>query len=79
MAIRVNWANGEQWNAADQNELNAAVLAARSVTSVTRTDGYLQFFTGTDPLGDPIYLEKDVIDGGTASTSSLTTFDGGTP
>lgn len=32
MAIRTNWANGEQWNAADQNEVNAAVLAACSGT-----------------------------------------------
>lgn len=36
MAIRTNWANGEQWNAADQNELNTAVLAA-----VTTTDSRL--------------------------------------
>lgn len=79
MAIRTNWANGEQWNAADQNELNAAVLAAKGVTSITRTDGYLQFFSGADTLGDPVYLDANVIDGGTASTSSVATFDGGAP
>ena len=79
MAIRVNWANGEQWNATDQNELNSAVLGVKSVTSITRTNGYLQFYSGTEPLGDPIYLDAEVIDGGTASVSGAVTFDGGTP
>lgn len=38
MAIRTNWANGEQWNAADQNEVNAAVLAACSGTDSRLSD-----------------------------------------
>lgn len=79
MAIRINWANGEQWNASDQNELNNAVLSVKGVTSITRTNGYLQFFSGSEPLGDPVYLEAEVLDGGTASSSSVGTFDGGTP
>ncbi len=50
-----------------------------AVDSVTRTDGYIQFFSGATPVGSPIYLDLDIIDGGTASSSSVNTFDGGTP
>lgn len=50
-----------------------------AVTSVVRTDGYLQFYSGAETVGGPVYLDADAIDGGTAATASLTTFDGGTP
>ena len=50
-----------------------------AVDSVTRTDGYIQFFSGEIAVGSPILLDFEVIDGGTASSSSVSTFDGGTP
>ena len=50
-----------------------------AVDSVARTDGYIQFYSGEVAVGEPIYLDLDVIDGGTASSSSVSTFDGGTP
>ena len=50
-----------------------------TITSVTRTDGYLQFYSGATAIGSPVYLDLNVIDGGTATSSSVTTFDGGTP
>lgn len=40
MAIRTNWANGEQWNASDQNELNTAVLAAEKTANKGVASGY---------------------------------------
>lgn len=48
-----------------------------AIDSVTRTDGYIQFYSGANAVGDPIYLDFDIIDGGTASSSSVNTFDGG--
>lgn len=50
-----------------------------AVDGVTRTDGYIQFLSGVTPVGSPIFLDFDVLDGGTASSSSVSTFDGGTP
>ena len=50
-----------------------------AIDGVTRTDGYIQFFSGANAVGSPIYLDFDVLDGGTASSSSVSTFDGGTP
>ncbi len=50
-----------------------------AVDSVTRTDGYIQFFSGATAVGSPIFLDFDVLDGGTASSTSVSTFDGGTP
>lgn len=40
MAIRSDWVNGEQWNAADQNEVNAAVLGAQPVSEKGQPNGY---------------------------------------
>ena len=50
-----------------------------AVTSVLRTDGYLQFYSGEELVGGPVYLDLDLIDGGSAASVSLTTFDGGAP
>lgn len=50
-----------------------------AVDGVTRTDGYLQFLSGSTPVGDPVLLDWDVIDGGSATSVSATTLDGGTP
>lgn len=40
MAIRSTWVNGETWNASDQNEVNAAVLAAEVAANKGAANGY---------------------------------------
>jgi len=44
-----------------------------------RVDGdYLQFYLNNDPVGDPIPLLVSAVDGGTPSTTSQGSIDGGT-
>lgn len=79
MAIRTNWANGDQWDATDQNELNTAVLAAVTATSSdnlqnkTLTNPTINNYTeGVVAIGTVTTAATISLTSGTVQTATLT-------
>lgn len=57
----------------------AARAAIDAIDTVVQTGSEIQFYSGSTLIGDPVSLVAVVVDGGTPSSTSSGTIDGGTP
>lgn len=77
MPLKNNWANGETYNASDQNAVADLVNSAEQTANRGAANGYATLDAdGRIPFAQWGYT---IADGGTPSSSTVDAIDGGTP